>query len=438
MSICQAPPGNPARERGLTLRRTGKGKRSKALHTFFGEPPLLGQRSTSPTSPAVYVTNSDADRGDRKTPVEDVVNSLSPKYTTSFEDVQSKALNTKRASSVSILSGLGVPYPEKALEPPASPNGSSGRRSPSQKRPNKLRNFFGQRPPSELITTHLAEYFPFTEKKVLERTARQSMMRASTIGSLGKRDSTMSWNPPPPLPSRFSSSTQGDGTSTSPIRTSFSSVPPPVPDKPPSSPLSPFTGEMTPVTDEPPRMSLSTEDGRSIDLDSDAIDDGPNRMNSAPELLPPVNISSESFSESMENITGNQQRSRPPSRTMSITSRRMSYMTELRSKRDVSDTASMMTVDEITASVESRRESIAVDRGADSDWTKVDADEAKTIAALEEIKTDEGESDHEEDPEEDGMGSDDDEDEPDKSVTSGGVSQSFFKVIMWGLTLSRK
>ena len=419
LSICQAPPGNPARERGLTLRRTWKGKRSKALHTFFGESSLLGQRSTSPTSPAIHITNSDADR---RTPVEDTVNSPSPKYNTSFEDVQSKALNTKRASSVSILSGLGVPHPEKALEPPASPSGSSGQRSPSQKRPNKLRNFFGQRPPSELITTHLAEYFPFTEKKVLERTARQSMMRASTIGSSGKRDSTMSWNPPPPLPSRFSSSTQGDRTSMSPMRTSFSSVPPPVPDKPPSSPLSPFTGEMTPVTDEPPRMSLSTEDGRSIDLDSDAIDDSPNRMNSVPELLPPVNISSESFSQSMENLTGNQQRSRPPSRTMSITSRRMSYMTELRSKRDMSDTASMMTVDEITASVESRRESIAIDRGTDSDWTRVDADEAETIAESEETKVDEGESDYEEDSEEVGMGSDDDEDEPGKSVTSGGAS----------------
>lgn len=105
-------------------------------------------------------------------------------------------------------------------------------------------------------------------------------------------------------------------------------------------------------------------------------------------------------------------------------------MTELRSKRDMSDTASMMTVDEITASVESRRESIAIDRGTDSDWTRVDADEAETIAESEETKVDEGESDYEEDSEEGGMGSDDDEDEPGKSVTSGGASQSFLRVIM--------
>jgi len=51
----------------------------------------------------------------------------------------------------------------------------------------------------------------------------------------------------------------------------------------------------------------------------------------------------------------------------------MSYMTELRSKRDQSDTASLMTVDEITAEVESRRVSQALDRTSDfDDWTKLD------------------------------------------------------------------
>lgn len=52
-------------------------------------------------------------------------------------------------------------------------------------------------------------------------------------------------------------------------------------------------------------------------------------------------------------------------------------MTELRSKRDRSDTASLMTVDEITAEVESRRVSTALDLptpGVD-DWTKVDAED---------------------------------------------------------------
>ncbi|EGN95936.1 hypothetical protein SERLA73DRAFT_59119 [Serpula lacrymans var. lacrymans S7.3] len=112
--------------------------------------------------------------------------------------------NTKRASAISILSGLGVRDPEKALDPPISPTHPSSTSSPSSplpsrtsplqpsfsKKPSKLRNFFGQRPPSELITTHLPEYFPFAEKKVL-RTARHSMMMRAG----GRRDSMLSINP---------------------------------------------------------------------------------------------------------------------------------------------------------------------------------------------------------------------------------------------------
>ena len=118
-------------------------------------------------------------------------------------------------------------------------------------------------------------------------------------------------------------------------------------------------------------MSLSTEDGRSIDLHEDGEGVG---IDSTPQLLPPIPFPGESFSESLQGITGS---SRPKSRTLSIASKRMSYMTELRSKRDRSDTASLMTVDEITAEVESRRVSTALDLptpGVD-DWTKVDAED---------------------------------------------------------------
>ena len=52
----------------------------------------------------------------------------------------------------------------------------------------------------------------------------------------------------------------------------------------------------------------------------------------------------------------------------------MSYMTELRSKRDKSDTASMMTVDEITANVENLRQSPSPDGSTVDGWTKVDDD----------------------------------------------------------------
>lgn len=46
--------------------------------------------------------------------------------------------------------------------------------SNSNKRP-ALRNFFGQRPPSELISSNLAEYFPETKQKDLEKTVRNSV-----------------------------------------------------------------------------------------------------------------------------------------------------------------------------------------------------------------------------------------------------------------------
>lgn len=108
-------------------------------------------------------------------------------------------------------------------------------------------------------------------------------------------------------------------------------------------------------------MSLSTEDGRSVDL---PLDD-----DRTPQHLPPIPFPTESFSESIEGVTR-----RPISRATSIASKRMSYMTELRSKRDRSDTASLMTVDEITAEVENRV-SKPYDREDDLDgWTKVDSE----------------------------------------------------------------
>lgn len=41
--------------------------------------------------------------------------------------------------------------------------------------PRPLRNFFGQRPPSELISSNLAEYFPDTNQKQLAETVRNSV-----------------------------------------------------------------------------------------------------------------------------------------------------------------------------------------------------------------------------------------------------------------------
>jgi hypothetical protein len=139
---------------------------------------------------------------------------------------------------------------------------------------------------------------------------------------------------------------------------------------------------------------------------------------SRPHLLPPVAISSESLSESL-NLTG----SRPGSRLSVASSKRMSYIQELRSKRDVSDTASMMTVDEITAEVESRRESA----GSDSDeWTAVEAGDvdAQSIKEIPEEEEEEREEEEEFEEEEEAEVTEgtltDEEGEPGKAITSQG------------------
>ncbi|KAL0946856.1 hypothetical protein HGRIS_013023 [Hohenbuehelia grisea] len=375
-SICHsAPPDHPAREHGLILRKLHRSVNSASSSRFLG----IAQ---SPMTKA-----------------------------------------TKRASSISILSGLGVRDPEKALDslsPTQAERPSASPLSSAIKRPSKLRNFFGQRPPSELITTHLTEYFPFTEKKVLERTARHSMMRMGTLS--GRRESTMS-TVGAPSHSRFSVSTQGSSQN----RTSIASTipPPPLPDKDGES------GE-TPL-EEIPRVSLSTDDGHSIDL-REEDEESPSRADAASdpgshaELLPPIPFPTESLSESM--MEGFSQRpSRPVSRAMSTSSKRMSYMTELRSKRDRSDTASMMTVDEITAEVESRRESRLVEHGFDSDeWTKVESAEGveTEVENLEGTLVDtieSGESEDEESTLNDELAGepedvDEDDDEPGKPVRS--------------------
>ncbi|KAG6907349.1 hypothetical protein DXG01_009233 [Tephrocybe rancida] len=372
LSICHAPPDHPTRELGLIVRRLPRIKRHDDRNAM----------SSNETSRA-----------------------------------------TKRASSISILSGLGVRDPERALDPP-SPTSSalSPAAHNAAKRPSKLRNFFGQRPPSELITTHLTEFFPAVEKKVLERTARHSIMRSNTL-SVHKRDSTMTFAPPPH--SRFSSSTQGSlGSIGSLPRRSISPSRPSLDSMAPSLTVKP--GGMSDPEESPseeiPRMSLSTDDGRSIDLHPQDADASP-VATSPPQLLPPIPFPTESFSDSFDNITGRQ-----ISRTPSAASRRMSYMTELRSKRDRSDTASLMTVDEITAEVESRRASMQVDPGSDTEeWTRVDSDglEGDTLedeglpkeVAPTEVKANEDED------EDEVVVEDEDEDEDDEgpeAVTSRG------------------
>ncbi|KAJ3732201.1 Pkinase-domain-containing protein [Lentinula guzmanii] len=370
LSVCHAPLDHPTRENPLILRRIARARRDGNV------------------SPA------------------------QPKFT------QSTSKATKRASSYSILNDLGVRDPERALVPPSPTTSlSTGRLSPASantNRPSKLRNFFGQRPPSELITNHLTEFFPNTEKKVLERTKRQSMMsrsntassrmsRISRTSTASKRDSVASWNPS--LPSRFSSSTQGSAhtrraSSHYSPRASLSSPPPPLPDKTIRDDASIIT-----TSEEVPRMSLSTEDGQSVDLDREIEDVSGRHQIDKPQLLPPIPFPSESFSESLENLTGADARpGARMSRASSNASYRLSFMTELRSRRDRSDTASLMTVDEITKEMENRqlskRESMVIrppDSSDTDEWTEIENEEGTSKMDLNQDKQEDEDYDDDDD-----------------------------------------
>ena len=397
MAIIAAPPDDPAREHGLTLHKVERVR-----------------RTITPPTPTLNVSGSDD---------EDVLD----KALAAEPPVYTKAM--KRASSVSILSGLGVNFPEKtdtgaSPEGPPSPTSAQGSASPTKsfkKGPSKLRNFFGQRPPSELITTHLAEYFPFTEKKVLERTRRQSMMRQSgAVGAPNRRDSIISFRDMPPQ-SRFSVSTIGSQKERSPrvsMASSMSASGTTAVER--ASPEPSLLSEGSTMHEPPPRVSLSTDDGHSVDL---SVEDGApsKRMSTSPHLLPPVAFPSESLSESL-NLSESQSSVRA-SRRMSTASKRMSYITELRSKRDRSDTASLMTVDEITAEVESRQETAA--KSGDSDeWTKVDVPDDKQSIKSEEEEEDYDDEEEEEDEEGGEEVATDEEEETGKAIMSKGKDQS--------------
>ncbi|CAE6534159.1 unnamed protein product [Rhizoctonia solani] len=348
LSICHADPKHPTREQGLTLRNVRRGQHQK-LTNFFGETPPGAGTQMSPTSPTYSIGPkihmSQDEEGPQLTP-------SSLKFPTTGTPVTSSR-RMDRASTISIMSGLGV-------DPPPSPGGTPAARSPSNNSflsggHKKLRNFFGQRPPSELITSHLPEFFPSTSKKVLQRTARNSMLRAGS-----KRDShlsvmgvpgmsgRMSYQAPPK--SRFSTSSGGSYNrrkSSSPPRSSMSSGPS----------INDNVSTIAIKEDKdniPPRMSISTDDGRSVDTSTDdgaTTDDTESTKKSLDHTLPPLPMLGDSLEDSL--TTGLS--ATWLTRAESNAAKRMSMMSTR--GRDKSDTASLLTVDEITAEVESRRQS---------------------------------------------------------------------------------
>jgi len=239
---------------------------------------------------------------------------------------------------------------------------------------------------------------------------------------LGKRDSIISWNAP--ASSRFSVSTQGSGNrriSMLSTRTSvYSGISPTTPtgdsvpfpkDRAGSSRASVIsrlsdTGETTEESDGPsPKVSISLEDGREFDLNtvegSDTLVSTNSFQSSDASLLPPVKFPSETLSESIGDgfdvDEGN------TAMTFSTASNRMSMITELRSKKDLSDAVSLLTVDEITAEVENKQH--------ESDEEEEEEDE--------EEEEEEGEEEEEEDEEGDEIELElHDADEPGKPITS--------------------
>ena len=96
----------------------------------------------------------------------------------------------------------------RVQKPPVLPPASVGISHFRGSTTKRIRNFFGQRPPSELISSNLSEYFPGHEKGVLEETVRNSIRRSARFGPNGRRLSVSttssygsSMKDVPPLPS---------------------------------------------------------------------------------------------------------------------------------------------------------------------------------------------------------------------------------------------
>ena len=129
------------------------------------------------------------------------------------------ALNkSSRRQKTKIQQITGEPWQVINTKQPVSPMGPRHRPSPSndpeQMSPNdqrnpvaKLRSFFGQRPPSEMIIHELPSFFPSHDKQDIEKTMRRSQRlsraasRLSVVSNYSIASSLKDAPPLPPLPS---------------------------------------------------------------------------------------------------------------------------------------------------------------------------------------------------------------------------------------------
>lgn len=331
----------------------------------------------------------------------------------------------------------------------------SGRSSLLPDSTRKLRNFFGQRPPSELITTHLTEYFPLglrggqgdkSERKLLSKQVRASIRKSMSAaaggvlvpgsGGIGRRYSNASLasrvsrtssrlpphgsSPPPPLPGETSWEREKDA----PIKELAEDV------ATPTTATSRFSGSSNGSNGSPASemhaslpaglaassSSSSRTGGRSPRSSSGSMLDPPDEaaedagLSQSPESTPMLAANSSASSTSTSTSTSATDQADARSLTSSLAaptigshrlSRRMSRMSgssrlsvgaqslwERRSKD--SDAASIITVDEVTAELETRRASGVSWRKAgqagDSDSDGSDAE----ASDFEEAMSDEG------------------------------------------------
>lgn len=383
-----------ARGRGLYLHRIRRDqkqqKNRKNMEDFFGETPPPPK---SPGSPGLAGSRVGGNIDPRllMTPPRDAVK------------------KTNRASTVSIMSGLG------AVEAPPSPSTTRSPSSGSFLTKRKMYNFFGHRPPSELITNHIAEYFPGARRKELEKGVRHSMLRMSGAG-LGKRSSLV------PSDSRGSLDVPGRlDRRRSGLSAKTASPPQPQGQRrPPSMRLisSPPPGQTIPEESE------ASEDVPQVSIDSSDIEPVEASVrDSKPPLLPPFESTGESLSEQLQQYSPDPGNDRDSAvlpvnknllaqrRSSAASSRsRFSMLSQLRNNRDRSDTASMLTVDEITAEVEQRRTSVVSFDDSDTEdlATPLPTDPGFAQARAEEASDDDDNSYDEE--------SEDDEDEEDEAA----------------------
>ena len=338
LAVCYAPPTNPARENGLYLRQMRILANRKDIGAIFGDvPPAV---ALSPTSPNYSMATS-RDRD-------------SPRTANSLRNTH----QTHRASMVSVMSALGVPANDNLPKPP--PAQAPLPKSPSSgsflaNRGRKIHNFFGHRPPSEIISNHLYDYFPAAKRKDLEKTARNSMLR---LGGKVEPDLTRNSGDSSRfsldnnrLPSRFSvaSSNSSHRISRASSHKNIST--------PPSAVIPEEGRDLQPV----PRVSISGDDGSELRPTFEEDEEVSGGRSEAP-LLPPFEHSEESLSDSMPNFASDARpRTSHQDRRNSVRSnksRRLSTISSRRKSRRISDVASLLTVDEITAEVENRRASV--------------------------------------------------------------------------------